>query len=846
MKAKLLFFFLLTLSLMQMMAQNSRVWATYYGGTIYDVGNCAVTDASGNIYLAGYTSSTSGIASGGFQNTYGGGTYDAFLVKLDASGNRLWATYFGNNNNDHAYSIAIDHSGNVYLAGGTSSTTGIASGGFQSTYGGGSYDAFLVKFDASGNRLWATYYGGTGWEEAYGVSTDTAGNVFITGFTNSTAGIASGGFQNSYGGGTYDSFLVKFDAAGNRIWGTYYGGAGDEGYDGNSVCTDRSGNIYLTGWTSSTAGIASGGFQNTSGGGKDAYLVKFNAAGNRVWATYYGGTGDEGGITNILFGKNVATDSSGNVFLSGTTASTSGIALNGFQDTYGGGTYDCYLSKFDSAGNRLWATYYGGSGDERGWGVATDASGNAYLTGRTNSTAGIASGGFQNTNSGNYDAFLAAFSSAGNRLCATYYGGTNGEWVYTPAIDASGNIYLPGFTYSTSGIASGGFQNTFAGGTYDAYLAKFSSPFSPVTGTDVQTACNSFTWIDGNTYTSSNNTATYNIVGGASNGNDSLVTLNLTILNSATGADVQTACNSFTWIDGNIYTSSNNIATYNIAGGAANGCDSLVTLNLTIINSAVGTDVQTACNSFTWIDGNTYTSSNNTATYNIVGGAANGCDSVVTLNLTILNSSTGTDVQTACNSFTWIDGNTYTTSNNTAIYNIIGGAANGCDSLVTLNLTINNVSDISTTTSGIMITANNTLASYQWLDCNNSYAVISGATGQSYTPSANGSYAVELAQNGCTDTSACVNIISVGIADNAFTGQITVYPNPTNGHLSIVSETGFSDALLTVRNAMGQVVYRKNHASSDHLELILDGAPGVYFVEIVDGEKRAILKVIKE
>ena len=123
---------------------------------------------------------------------------------------------------------------------------------------------------------------------------------------------------------------------------------------------------------------------------------------------------------------------------------------------------------------------------------------------------------------------------------------------------------------------------------------------------------------------------------------------------------------------------------FNIPGGAANGCDSLVTLDLTISNAVNGTDTQTACGSYTWIDGITYTASNNTATFNIPGGAANGCDSLVTLDLTISNSVNGTDTQTACDSYTWIDGNTYTASNNTATFNIPGGAASGCDSLVTL------------------------------------------------------------------------------------------------------------------------------------------------------------------
>jgi len=201
------------------------------------------------------------------------------------------------------------------------------------------------------------------------------------------------------------------------------------------------------------------------------------------------------------------------------------------------------------------------------------------------------------------------------------------------------------------------------------------------TETDVQTACDSYEWIDGVTYTESNNTATYTLTNAA--GCDSVVTLNLTIGNSSTGTDVQTACDSYEWIDGLTYTESNNTATYTLANAA--GCDSVVTLNLTIGNSSTGTDVQTACDSYEWIDGVTYTESNNTATFTLVNAA--GCDSVVTLDLTIGNSTTGTDVQTACDSYEWIDGVTYIESNNTATYTLTN--AEGCDSVITLDLTIN-------------------------------------------------------------------------------------------------------------------------------------------------------------
>ena len=200
------------------------------------------------------------------------------------------------------------------------------------------------------------------------------------------------------------------------------------------------------------------------------------------------------------------------------------------------------------------------------------------------------------------------------------------------------------------------------------------------TGVDVQTECDNYVWIDGNTYTSSNNTATHTLTNVA--GCDSVVTLNLTILNSSSGTDIQTHCNSFTWIDGNTYTSSNNTATHTLTNSV--GCDSVVTLNLTINYDNTGIDTHVACNSFTWIDGNTYTSNNTTATHTLTN--IYGCDSVVTLDLTVNYSNTGVDFQTACDSFTWIDGNSYTSSNNTATHTLSN--IYGCDSVVTLNLTV--------------------------------------------------------------------------------------------------------------------------------------------------------------
>jgi hypothetical protein len=381
--------------------------------------------------------------------------------------------------------------------------------------------------------------------------------------------------------------------------------------------------------------------------------------------------------------------------------------------------------------------------------------------------------------------------------------------------------------------ATGGNTLSDAG---SAYIFKNCTK----SGTDIQSACDSFTWIDGITYTTSNNTATFTIAGGAANDCDSVVTLNLTIHYSNTATDVQTACNSYTWIDGNTYTTSNNTATDTLIN--ADGCDSVVTLNLTIHYSNTGTDVQTACNSYTWLDGNTYSTSNNTATDTLIN--ADGCDSVVTLNLTIHYSNTGTDVQTGCNSFTWIDGNTYTTSTTTATDTLTNAA--GCDSVVTLHLTINSVSDLSTTTSGLAISANNANATYQWLDCNNAYAIINGQTGQTFTATANGNYAVELTENGCVDTSACVAITTVGIVENSFGDGLFIYPNPTKGNFSIDLGALYENAQVSITDISGKLVESKSIAQSQVLNLTIEEPAGIYLISIQAGNKKAVIKLVKE
>jgi len=490
------------------------IWATYYGGTDLDSGHCLTSDAAGNVYMSGIAYSSNAIADGGHQNMLIGHS-DAFLVKFNTDGVRQFATYYGGGGGEGGQGIAIDQSGNIYMTGGTFSGFNIAFGGHQNTPGGEG-DAFLVKFNAAGVRQWATYYGGSEHEEGLSTVVDAAGNIYMNGFTRSGNAIASGGHQNTFGGGTQDAFLVKFNTDGIRQWGTYYGGAfldevyfglaidandnlylaghsnssdniafeghqntlggsadafivkfnsdgirqwgtyyGGTGADmGWGITADANGNLYLAGETRSNNNIAFGGHQSIRGGDTDAFLAKFNAEGTLQWGTYYGGTGTDLGIYATV-------DVAGYVHLIGSTNSTTAIAFNGYQNTYNGGLRDAFFARFDANGIRQWGSYYGGDEDDIGDSGHVDVFGNLYMTGWTASLSNIASNGHQNTyGGGGHDAYLVKFCPTPTFtavLSDTECPGTaSGQIAFTDLNGASS------YEYSINNGASWQTANTYA------------------------------------------------------------------------------------------------------------------------------------------------------------------------------------------------------------------------------------------------------------------------------------------------------------------------------------------------------------------------------------------------
>ncbi len=390
------------------------IWCTYYGGSGQDGGGIPGHDSLGNIYFIGGTQSSSGIATpGSFIDTYSpsAGT-NTFVAKLNTNGIRIWASYL----NFEIYTMKIDHAANIIISG-FAQVNGLATTGAHQTNLAGGTDDFLMKLNSNGIRLWATYYGGSDEElNSASIDVDNNNNIYLCGLTQSSNNIASlGAFQTVYGGGGGDVFFAKFNSAGVRQWGTYYGGNSNEDLTSN-IAVDPFGNIYVTGKGATANFFATpGAFQMNLGGiDQDCFLSKFTGSGQRIWSTYFGGSKEDQLMS-------LTTDKQGNAIFSGYTLSSDIIATPGaFQDTFGGvsinsNSYDGFIEKFSPIGTRLWGTYLGsGDADDYISGITSGNNNEVIFTAIVTRPGIASSGAYCTTLSPNTsDGYLASFDSTG-------------------------------------------------------------------------------------------------------------------------------------------------------------------------------------------------------------------------------------------------------------------------------------------------------------------------------------------------------------------------------------------------------------------------------------------------
>ncbi|HTL82402.1 MAG TPA: SBBP repeat-containing protein [Bacteroidia bacterium] len=441
-------------------------WAKNIGSTNEEVTKNIATDPAGNVYVTGFFRSAS-ITIGTttlVNNT--NGSADMFIAKYDANGNELWAKSSGGNNYEEGTDVATDASGNVYVTGYISSATVSFDTINLSNYYNGNHEMFVVKYNPSGNILWAKCAGRVA--GGMGISTDANGNIYVTGqFGEDSMNIGSLTLYNqTYGNG--DVFLIKYDANGSEIWArSGDGGAGDFS---NDVSVDMSGNIFITGYFSSPSFSLDTVTLINASNSNDLFIAKYDSSGNIQWARRASGSSN-------CIGESVATDNNGKSFVTGQYGGTS-LTFGSLTITNTAGSEGVVVA-FDSSGNSLWLKGIAGgpsTSDVIGWSIATDNAGNVYVGGAFyNPTLQFGSTALTNADASGStsDGFVLKYDGFGNEFWAIRFGNTSSEIRPEVEFDNMNNLFI-GASYSSTTLALGSLSLTNAG-YYDAFVSKISS-----------------------------------------------------------------------------------------------------------------------------------------------------------------------------------------------------------------------------------------------------------------------------------------------------------------------------------------------------------------------------------
>ena len=372
-------------------AAGEFVWARSFGGTGNDEAYSVAVDGSGNVHTTGYFSDTADFDPGaGTVNVTSAGNFDAFVSKLNAAGDLVWAKTFGGADVDQPSSMTLDGSGNVYTTGRFSATADFDPGAGTSNLTATSADVFVSKLNTAGELVWAKAFGGSLSDSANSIAVDGSGNVYTTGyFYNSADFDPSAGTTSLTSAGGFDVFVSKLSASGALVWAKAFGGAGTE--VGYSIALDGSGNLHTTGYFYNSADFDPGaGTTNmTSAGSSDVFISKLNATGGLVWAKTLGGTTTDDGYS-------VTVDASSNVYTAGRFGDTVDFDPGaGTANLTSAGSNDAFILKLDASGT---ATYTDTTPPSATWTPPSSPSSSltlSYTLTFSEAVSGITSGDFR-------------------------------------------------------------------------------------------------------------------------------------------------------------------------------------------------------------------------------------------------------------------------------------------------------------------------------------------------------------------------------------------------------------------------------------------------------------------
>jgi hypothetical protein len=431
------------------------VWSSYLGGSNDDLANGVAIDGAGAVWIAGQTISSDFPTLNAFQRRKSS-SYDAFVTKVSSSGALLWSSYYGGSGDDRGYDVAVSGDGSATVVGMTSSTNFPTLNATQRRLSGNS-DAFVMRLNGNGARVWATYLGGSATEEAGDVAVDGSGNSYVRGKTWSANFPVLAAAQPAFGGGV-DMFVAKLGPTGAIAYATYLGGSVNEDGDGDIV-VDATGSAYIASSSSSMNYPTINAWQSTNAGAYfDAVLTRLNPNGTFGFSTYLGGVDQDQG-------RGVALLSNGDVAMVGQTLSPNFPVASAFKGSLSGAG-DAFVAEFTSAGALVMSSYLGGSSSDLAIECTVDAAGTLVVTGATSSsdfpTANPVQSAIASTDT--LDAYVWTLDVMGATPFSTYLGGAGKEYGLDVAIGPDGAIVVLGETHSSDFPTLGAFQSTFGGG----------------------------------------------------------------------------------------------------------------------------------------------------------------------------------------------------------------------------------------------------------------------------------------------------------------------------------------------------------------------------------------------
>ncbi|MGB3228169.1 MAG: T9SS type A sorting domain-containing protein [Saprospiraceae bacterium] len=739
-------------------------WNKSLKGTGEIGGNAIAVDSSGNIYTSGFFTETADLDPGpGTQNVTAKGDYgDAFISKMDSKGNLVWVKVYPQSDDPDDIQL-IGDKGYIYAT-------------------GGSFDGKMLisKLDLDGNELWVGKIGGPSQIGSASITVDSLSNIYITGQFRGKVDFDSGPgvfTLSPTGSSKANIYVLKLDVNGKFIWVKAF--ESESACHGISVKVDLNNNVCILGNIIGPVDFdpGPGVFKLSSNERQyDGFICKLDSNGKLIWAKNFGGK-------KIEFTRYLDLDSKGNLYCTGYFYDIADFDPGpGVYELTCSGRDDIFICKFNRNGELQWAKKVGGVGSDISWSVNVDQHDDVFLTGSFEVTSDFDSipGAQSLTSFGKADIFILKLDSNGHFKCVKRIGGKGFDAAYDIKTDAKDNIYLTGIFQDTVDFNPGnGISNFINFGITNYYLLKLKY-CQPYTTYDTISACDSYKWIDGKTYSASSDQIT-------------------------------------------------------IKARDPECCEQTTHLNLTINNSYNKTIVQTACDSVV-IYGKSYYES---GTFLFMNQTAVGCDSNTTLNLIINNGSDTMIQKRACELFGFND-QVYTVSGK--FYQKLRNS-HGCDSLIEINLIIVNV-DTNVSNLQNTLIALDSVATYQWLDCNDNFSIIPGAIQKTFTPFKDGSYAVILNSPPCIDTTTCIPVVLTRTV-NVNLNNFLVYPNPTASNITIESNLELPYNIRIEYLSGSSLLEFKNVHTSKMVIPVENYNPGLYKISIQNSKQKISRKWLK-